>query len=218
MDEKQTPTPIPATAAGQPPHHHPKPIGKIIVGGVILLLLVIIGVLAWQLSVCLDHDKKADADNKLLQQQVDGFKKQIEDAKKSSATPDSSPTTQCTNDVSPSLRENIADALGSKNTAALQGYMASSVNVVIAASEKGGNEAPADAVKSLEYTHNGIAPWSFSLPGAEIAAYQAGSYKQYFPTNAYVGKSKDNMIVSFGFDCSGKINMVFMAVNADLLN
>lgn len=211
--QEQTPTtnPQPASAPA-----NRRPVGKIIAGGIIALLLIVIAILAWQLWVCLDNDKKADADKKLLQTQIDGYKKQLEEAQKSSANNDPNPA-QCKNSASPSLAQNIAAAIGSQNTGALQGYMATSVNVVIAASEKSGNVTAAQAVTDLDYTKTGTAPWNFSLPSNELAAYKTGFYKQYFPDTAYVGKAQDNLVVSFGFDCNGKINTIFMAANADLL-
>jgi cell division protein FtsL len=206
-------------SAPDEPHHKSKPIGKIAAIIIILLLLAAVGWLAWQLWLCVDHDTKVDQQNQQLKAQVDTLKKQLDDAKKSTSTT-SSPqqTAQCTaGPASQSLKDNIEAAITSKNTAALQGYMASSVSVVIAASEKGDTETPAQATKSVEYTYGGTAPWNFALPAATIASYKAGFYKQYFPSNAYVGKAANDQVVSFGFDCNGKINMIFMAANAELL-
>ncbi|HSE60869.1 MAG TPA: hypothetical protein VLA88_01085 [Candidatus Saccharimonadales bacterium] len=216
MDEQtQTQSTQPLKPTGQQAKRS-KPISKILLG-IIILLLLIIGWLGWQWWMCIDHDKKTDDEKKQLQSQLEQSKKQLQEALKANSTT-APKTAQCANAATQMLAQNIADAISSKNTAALQGYMANSVRVVIAASEKGGDESPADAVKSLEYTQTGLAPWNFSLPSTEIAGYKAGSYKQYFPDNAYVGRSKDNMVVSFGFDCNGKINMVFMAANAELLS
>lgn len=109
---------------------------------------------------------------------------------------------------------NIKAAITSGNTAALQSYMASSVSVVIAASEGMGPQTPAQAVKDVDYVSAGT-NWDFALPAATLSKYQSGAYKQYFPANALVGQSSNKYLISFQFDSSGKIDAIFMAKNAD---
>ena len=67
--------------------------------------------------------------------------------KTTSTTPTPSPVPT----VSASLAENIVAAIDTMNTAALEGYMATSVNVVYAATEFGGPRTPAQAVGDLDY-------------------------------------------------------------------
>ena len=120
--------------------------------------------------------------------------------------------------ISASLKENTAAAISSGNTAALEGYMASSVNVVIAGSEKSGAETAAQAVSDLSYLNAGTAPWNFSVPAATLTTWQNGSYKQYFGANTtIVGESANSYVVSFGVNTSGKIDTVFMSASADQL-
>ena len=96
--------------------------------------------------------------------------------------------------------------------------MASAVNVVFAASEKGGEVTPAQAVTDLEYVNSGAtAPWDFNLSDTTLAGYKAGFYVQYFEGVVYVGKSDNNYVVSFGFDTCGKINRIFVSAAEDLL-
>jgi galactitol-specific phosphotransferase system IIB component len=196
-----------------------KPIGKIIVIVIIALLLLAVGWLAWQLWICLDHDGKVNTENQQLKAQVGQLKKQLSDTQSSASANTPAQPAACTTGIaaSQSLKDNIEAAITSKNTAALQGYMASSVNVVIAASEKGGSESATAATKDVEYTYSGTAPWDFTLTAVTLNAYRAGFYKQYFPENAYVGRAANNQVVSFGFDCNGKINMIFMAADESLL-
>ena len=115
--------------------------------------------------------------------------------------------------------DSISAAITSGNTAALEGYMASSVNVIRAATgaPTNGARTPAQAVTDVAYVKDGTAPWNFALPSATIANYQSGSYSQYFPTSAYVGKSANNYVISFQFDSQGKINGVFMSLDASML-
>jgi hypothetical protein len=200
------------------PAHRSKPTGKIIVMIIIALLLLAVGWLLWLWWLCQDQHKHVDDEKRQLQIQIDGLKKELDEAKKSASGGSAPATAPCvTGTATQSLKDNISAAITTKNTAALQGYMASSVNVVLAASEKGGQETPAQATQSVEYTHGGTAPWNFSLPAATLTSYKAGFYKQYFPDGAYVGKAANDQVVSFGFDCNNKINLIFMAANADLL-
>jgi hypothetical protein len=115
--------------------------------------------------------------------------------------------------------DSISAAITSGNTAALQGYMASSVNVIRAGTDgpTNGARTPAQAVGDVDYVKNGTAPWNFALPAATLATYQSGDYKKYFPTTAYVGKSANNYVISFQFDSNAKINGIFMSVDASLL-
>lgn len=119
--------------------------------------------------------------------------------------------------VSDSLKENIADGIKSGNTAALEGYMADSVTVVIAASEKGGAETPAQAIKDLDYLKSATAPWDFALSSEVLKTYANGFYGKYFGENTVVGKSADGKVVAFGINDVGKIDTIFMASNADSL-
>lgn len=110
------------------------------------------------------------------------------------------------------IKDNIEAAIGTMNTATLEGYIASSVTVVLAASEFGGPRTPAQAITDLNYLSSATGPWDFDLPADVISAYQSGFYAQYFPDGAIVGKSSDNYIVSFGLNEDGDIDQIFMAV------
>jgi Tfp pilus assembly major pilin PilA len=115
------------------------------------------------------------------------------------------------------VKENVIASIKSGNTAALEGYMASTVSVIIAASEGVGNRTPAQAVSDLAYLDGGTDPWDFSLAAATLTGYQTGDYATYFKSNSVVGKSANGYVVSFNFDTAGKINGVFMSVSDDLL-
>lgn len=121
-------------------------------------------------------------------------------------------TTPSTSDL-----ENIQAAISSRNYAALEGYMADSVNVIIAASEGIGDRTPTQAVADMVYLNNGTDPWNFSLPAATVTAWACGDYASYISVDGLVGKSANNYVVAFMFDDAGKISDVFMAASADLL-
>lgn len=113
---------------------------------------------------------------------------------------------------------NIKESITSGNTAALEGYMATSVNVIIAASEGVGVSTPAVAVSNITtFIADATAPWNFELAASVLSSYGQGSYKQYFPSTALVGKSANNKVISFGFDASTKINTVFLSASDSLL-
>lgn len=165
---------------------------------------------------------KKESDEK--QQQIDKLeeeKKKTEEelaAEKSKKSSDSDSESSATKTKpSESDLENIEASITSGNTAALEGYMASKVNVIMAATECCGSRTPAQAIGDLQYIEAGTDPWNFSLPAATIASYQAGYYSSYFPADALVGKSANDYVVSFTFDSNGDIDGIFMAINADLL-
>jgi hypothetical protein len=115
---------------------------------------------------------------------------------------------------------NIEASITSGNTAALEGYMASSVNVILAASEGLGARTPTQAVSDITgFISSDTTSWDydFSLPAATLSSYGAGSYSQYFPSGAVTGKATNKQVIAFSFDCNAKISTVFMATNEDLV-
>lgn len=120
-------------------------------------------------------------------------------------------------EVPSSLIENIAASINTMNTAALEGYMASEVNVVFAATEKGGPVSPTTAISDLNYISSATPPWNFSLSSSVLDSYKNGYYGQYFGDLTVVGLSSDNYVVSFGINGEAKIDSIFIAANANLL-
>lgn len=166
------------------------------------------------------RDKDAKALDKAQQSQISTLDAQITSLQKELADAKSAATTKTTTTgVRPSaaVLTSIQDSIKSGNTVALVGYMAPSVKVIIAASSGVGDRTPTQAISDLKYLDAGTAPWDFALSAATITKYQAGSYKQYFPTTALVGKSANNYVVSFQFDSGAKISGIFMAADASLL-
>ena len=181
---------------------------------VILIWLVVVGVLIWLLVVCRQHKDDLESENQTLRSKVKDLEAKVavgDDAE------DVDDAAECSPTVTDAFKNTIADAVTSRNYAALEGSMADQVTVVYAATEFGGQKTPAEAVSAMDYLNNGTAPWGFDLSAATINGYRAGFYEQYFPTDAYVGKSSDDLIVSFGFDDCAKINMIFIAANAEML-
>ncbi|MBI5906600.1 hypothetical protein HY857_00925 [Candidatus Saccharibacteria bacterium] len=179
----------------------------------ILVILAIIGFVGWYVWHAKNDTNSAYDKAGNLSLASSSAKKSTEQKKASSPTPAPAKVT-----ISDSLKENTAAAIESQNTAALEGYMATSVTVVIAASEKGGAETATQAVKDLDYLNSGTSPWDFKLSDATLASFRNGFYGKYFGADTtIVGQSANKYVVSFGVNTSGKIDTVFMAASADIL-
>ena len=182
-------------------------------GALILVVVAILGFTAWYVI-------KANGNTKDTLNLAAGTNVAVK-AKKAPAKKTPAKTTTTTPAapvISDSLKENTAAAISSGNTAALEGYMADSVNVVIAGSEKAGVDNAAAAVKGLDYLNPLSTTWNFALDNATLTKYQNGFYKQYFgATTTIVGQAANGYVVSFGVDASGKINVVFMSASTDQL-
>ena len=164
-----------------------------------------------------DIKKKKDAEIAALQKAKDDLQKELNAAKDKTATT-TTPATPCTAKApNASAIESIQDSIKSRNTAALEGYMAPSVNVIIAASGGVGTRTRTQAVSDISsYISSSTDPWNFALAKTETDGYAKGFYGKYFPGIAVVGKSANGIVISFSFDCNGKISTVFMAAKDTL--
>ena len=115
------------------------------------------------------------------------------------------------------VRENVIESITSDNTAALEGYMASSVHVVYAASSGVFDHTPTQAISDIKYLDDAVDPWDFNLSKSVLGSFETGDYKDYFKDNSVVGKSSDGKVIVFNFNDAGKINAIFMSASADLL-
>ena len=126
-------------------------------------------------------------------------------------------TSTANNNVKSSTVENIQASITSGNTAALEGYMASSVCFVLAASDGIGDVTAATAVETLtDYLPNGDT-WTFSPTTSELASYKSGNYSNFFVDGAIIGKSSSNKIVVISFNEAGKIDVIFWSTTQDEL-
>lgn len=113
------------------------------------------------------------------------------------------------------IREQIVAAVTSRNTAALQGYMAETVSVRIENSGCCGPLSAEEATSQLSYLNNASGPWTFDDTNVNIVALRAAS--QYYASPAVVGVSPDKYATSFQFDGQGKISGISMSVDYSLL-
>ncbi len=201
----------------QEPKHEPSPSvekdKKVTIESVMVVLLIIL--LATCGAVAYWHrDQAAKKQQKQQAAAIVALQAQLADHVDMAAdTVADTPTPVVTTDKT----ENIIAAIKSDNTAALEGYMAPKVHVIIAATEGIGDRTPAQAIGDLNYIKDATDPWNFAPPSSTLDRYRAGDYAQFFPVGAIVGKSADDRVVSFTFDSDGKINGIFMSSKESLL-
>lgn len=184
---------------------------------VIALLLLAAGAgYYWGDKQAKDTSDKTLTEKELLIKQLQDDKTKLE-AELAAAKDSTSETETVTTCPSDTLTANIKDAVQSQNYAALEGYMADTVNVILAASEGLGPRTPTEAVADMNYLSGGTGTWDFTLPAEELSSYAAGFYTTYFPADAYVGKAANNYLVSFTFDTDCKISGVFITGQTDIL-
>lgn len=214
-----------------------KPKAKFRIGLLILHIASVIvltagtaaGVYFWREKVADDAAAKLNDQIASLQKTVKTLNSQVSGSTNSSGTTTTTTssgttttgttTTATTSTISDTAKTNITLAVSTLNTQPLEGYMADSVNVILAATEAYGpqtaSQATADVTTFLG-TSNSIT-WDFDLSEATLnSTYRTSGYSQYFPVGALVGKSSDNKVISFIFNSSSKISTIFMASAADM--
>lgn len=189
-------------------------VGMWVLAGLLVVAVGVIAWLVWQWMSLDSQNKNLRADNLVLQAEINELKKKVVSGE---ASPGSTDETACSPEVTAEAKENIAAAVETGNTAALEGYMADTVRVIIAASEGVGDRTPTEAISDMDYLTGGADPWDFALDAATIASWDAGFYTDYFDDNTYAGRAANGMVVVFDFNDCGKINEVFMVANDELL-
>ena len=137
-------------------------------------------------------------------------------------TPDDGPSSPAPS-VDPSgghegdMATDIADAISSGNTAAIDDYLTEPTRVVIAASEADVQYSAVDAVLALDYVQPGVGTWDFALDAAVTDGYAASSsYGTFFPDDAIVGRSDAGAVVSF-IPNGDRIGTIFMSIDEAFL-
>lgn len=168
----------------------------------------------WRDKEAKDAGKTKETEITSLKNKVADLEKQLGAGKKdnenASETMDGKP--------SQSMIDNVKAVFATGNTQPMETYTANPVKVILAASECCGDKSPSEATQEVTaFIEKAGAPWNFSVDAATLAKYRAGSYKEYFPNNAVIGKSGD-LVISFSFDNNGKIKTVFMANGESVLS
>lgn len=192
--------------------------GKTIFVILLVILLIAAGAVAywWRDKTATESANNQAVNITALNTKIKSLEAELADAKLVASVVDDAACSP----VAPSsvTIEGIKASIASGNTAALEGYMAKSVKVVLAASEGTGSSTPAQAVSSItDFISSATKPWNFALLVSVLTQYAAGSYGTYFPSIAVVGMSANKQVISFDFDCDGKINTVFMVTDQSIL-
>lgn len=177
------------------------------VGISLLVLVIAAAVYWWQQSEVTNLKGKLD-------QQADEIVSLEKTVKQNSAKKDDSEKTESTPVTTDTLKSIIQGGTYSDLTP----YLADTVTVIVAASEGVGARTPAQAAGDLKYLDAGTDPWNFALPDSTLNEWRVGDYASYVPITSVVGESANHYVVSFQFDTEGKIAVIFMAVNSDLMH
>lgn len=118
--------------------------------------------------------------------------------------------------VNPSATiESIKAAVESKNYAALEGYMAPSVSVVLYASECCGLLSGTKATQQLSYLTSGTSPWEFPITGPlinQLEVADPGNFK-----NAVIAIASNRYTAAFRLNNKFLIENIIMVADYKLL-
>ena len=185
----------------------PKPVkkghGKTIFVILLILLLIAAGIVAywWRDKTATESINAQATSIETLNAKVKTLEADLAEAEPANPVVCDIPCTSTA--PSASAIESIQSSITSGNTAALASYMATSVRMVLAASEGLGSVVPAAASVSVsDFISTATEPWDFDLPTSLLGQYTAGSYGPYFPSIAVVGASANGKLISFDFGLS----------------
>jgi len=190
---------------------------KVIYSLITVALVIATAVLTYWLTDMSNNDIETRLNNEIkqLKSDNDSLDKELQDKSDSAAVIKQSSDTKTPDEDD---LGNIKAAISIGNTEPLQGYMAQTVNVILAASEGIGDRTPVQATLDITDFIDGAGTWDFNLSASTLNSYGKSFYGQYFPNNAVVGKSSKGKIISISFDKDAKINQVFFATVEDVLN
>lgn len=193
----------------------------------IVIGLILIGSAAgaaywWRDKVANDFEKKQATEISSLQNTKTSLEVQLADEKtKNTGTPATGATTCDPVAPNQSTIDNIKASITSGNTAALAGYSATTVIRVFVNTQGVMVSTPNQTVPTVtEFITSDNDTWdyNFALPAATLATYSSSvKYGKYFPSIAVVGKATNKKVISFSFDCDGKISTIFMADSGDII-
>lgn len=183
---------------------------------IVILLIIATSALTYWLTDISNNDIESRLNNEIkqLKSENDNLTKDLKDSS------DTDVIEQSNNTKLPDEDDlgNIKSAISIGNTEPLQGYMAQTVSVILAASEGIGDRTPMQATLDITNFIDSAGTWDFNLSASVLSSYGKSFYGQYFPINAVVGKSSNGKIISLSFDENAKINQVFFATAEDVLN
>ena len=113
------------------------------------------------------------------------------------------------------VSEQIIAAITSKNTQALEGYMADTVQVRLEASGCCGPISKSEAASQLSYLNQAVG-WNFD-PANQILIDLAATVPDYYGSGWIVGIASNEYLVSFKLNDQNKIEAYNLAVTYKLL-
>lgn len=127
-----------------------------------------------------------------------------------------SPSASASAVINQVMLENIKASVVSKNTAALEGYMADNVAVTIEATECCGNLTAVKAINEIDYVLDAAPPWNFEANNP-IAIALRQKNPTAFPESTIIGTSSDRKLIQFTLNPEKtKITKVYMAIDYKL--
>ena len=196
-----------------------------IIKKILLFLLIIVLMAAAAFGAYWWRDKDAKSSEKTQASEISSLKSDLAltNIKLSNALIEnealSNQSAACT-EVAPALGvlESIKSSITSSNLSALLGYMNSSVALALADKSSSEVVTAAQALSDISaFTADATLPWNFSVIASTLNTYKQGSFGKYFVSTSTVGKSANNKVVSISYDCSGKIDTIFMSSKESLL-
>jgi hypothetical protein len=188
----------------------------------VLLITILIGAgiaaTLWRDRVASDLEKQQTANITSLVGTINALHAKLSTDKTSDtvATTDKA-TTETSVAPTAAVIASIKAAITSGNTAALEGYMASSVDVLDDFSAATASTPAVATTSVMNAIAAATSPWDFALSSAMLNTYKSSSFGQYFPSNAIVGKSANNKVVSFSFNSNAKISTVLLIADISKL-
>lgn len=180
----------------------------------IFLFIIATSALTYWLTDMSNSDIESRLNNEIkqLKSENDSLNKDLKDKSDTDTIKQSGDTkTPDENDLG-----NIKAAISTGNTEPLQGYMAQTVSVILAASEGMGDRTSVQATLDVTDFIDGAGTWDFNLSASVLSSYGKSFYGQYFLNNSIVGKSSSGKIISISFNESAKINQIFLATTEDI--
>ncbi len=115
------------------------------------------------------------------------------------------------------VEEQVEAVLTSKNTAALESYMANEVFVVLESTECCGSMTKVKAIEQLDYLKEAQAPWNFDQTNETIKKLKEEDPNDYGPESTYVGIAANEYVAAFKINEDNRITGITMAVTYKLV-
>lgn len=126
------------------------------------------------------------------------------------------PTTTKTSLTRVYVKENLAAAINTGNTQAIESYMTDDVVVILQSTECCGKMSKAETMKQLSYIKDGTAPWNFD-DANPIAAQLRANSPNYGDATSVIGIASNEYVVAFILNSENRVKGLTMAVTYKLV-